>query len=97
MGRVPRPLREAQGRARGLRQGLRNGLHPRARLPALPLLRPDPKQRARLEEIQANLKLRLVEARKRGWLGDVEGLEISLAGAEQKLAVMQRLADTLKE
>ena len=62
-----------------------------------PLLRPDPKQRARLEEIQANLKLRLVEARKRGWLGDVEGLEISLAGAEQKLAVMQRLADTLKE
>ena len=53
-----------------------------------PLLRPDPKQSARLIEIQENLKSRLVEARKRGWLGEVEGLELSLTGADQKLAVI---------
>jgi hypothetical protein len=54
-----------------------------------PLLRPDPKQQARLIEIQDNLKARLVEAKTRGWLGEVEGLNISLAGAEQKLGAMQ--------
>jgi hypothetical protein len=30
-----------------------------------------------------------VEAKNRGWLGEVEGLNISLAGAEQKLATMK--------
>jgi hypothetical protein len=54
-----------------------------------PLLRPDPQQQRRLIEIQDNLKARLVEAKNRGWLGEVEGLNISLAGAEQKLATMK--------
>jgi hypothetical protein len=54
-----------------------------------PLLRPDPKQQTRLIEIQDNLKARLVEAKKCGWLGEVEGLNMSLAGADQKLGIIQ--------
>ncbi len=54
-----------------------------------PMLRPDPNQLARLQEIQANLIARKAEARQRGWLGEIEGLDISLAGAEQKLAAMR--------
>ena len=55
-----------------------------------PMLRPDPNQRGRLTEIIENLDARLAEARDRGWLGEVEGLEASLAGARQKLAAMHR-------
>lgn len=51
-----------------------------------PMLRVDPDQRGRLEEIIANLKARLVEARKRGWHGDIEGIEVSVAAAEEKLS-----------
>ncbi|MFJ2582941.1 tyrosine-type recombinase/integrase [Kitasatospora aureofaciens] len=50
------------------------------------LLRPDPAQRARLEEIRDNLLARIAEAEREGWLGEIEGLRISLAGAEDKLA-----------
>ncbi|MEU5930874.1 hypothetical protein AB0L49_49230 [Streptomyces antimycoticus] len=50
------------------------------------LLRPDPSQRDRLTEIRDNLLDRIAEAQREGWLGEVEGLEISLAGAEDKLA-----------
>lgn len=49
------------------------------------LLRPDPAQRARLEEIRDNLLARIAEAEREGWLGEIEGLRISLAGAEDKL------------
>ena len=58
-----------------------------------PLLRPDPAQMHRLQEILENLHARLAEARAQGWLGEVEGLQITIAGAEQKLAAMRR-ADT---
>jgi len=51
-----------------------------------PMLRPDPAQRARLVEIQDNLRTRIDEARRNGWVGEVEGLAVSLAGARQKLA-----------
>jgi hypothetical protein len=51
-----------------------------------PLLRPDPAQRTRLEEIRANLHDRIAEAEREGWLGEVDGLEVSLAGADDKLA-----------
>jgi integrase len=57
-----------------------------------PLLRPDPAQLDRLVEILDNLKARLAEAHQQGWLGDVEGLETTIAGAEQKLAAMRRAA-----
>ena len=97
VGRVPRPLREAQGRARGLRQRLCNGLHPRACVLRCPSSGPDPNQ---LREAGSRFEANSSPAR-RGPAARVarrvEGLEVSLAGAEQKLAVMQRLADTLKE
>jgi hypothetical protein len=86
MGRVPRPLREAQGVRRDLRPRLRVALHPRARVVRCSLLRPDPVQRPRLEEIRLNLLARIFEAEREGWLGEVEGLKVSLAGAEDKIA-----------
>ncbi|MCA2230464.1 hypothetical protein, partial [Nonomuraea aurantiaca] len=37
------------------------------------------------EEIRDNLIARIAEAEREGWLGEVEGLRVSLAGAEDKL------------
>jgi hypothetical protein len=39
-----------------------------------------------LEEIRDNLQARIAEATREGWLGEVEGLQVSLAGAQDKLA-----------
>ena len=50
-----------------------------------PLLRPSPAQRARVTEIHDNLQARIAEAIREGWLGEVEGLQVSLAGANDKL------------
>ncbi|GAA2986892.1 MULTISPECIES: hypothetical protein [Streptomyces] len=55
-----------------------------------PLLQPDPAQKRRLDEIIVNLHERLAEAHERGWLGEVEGLEMTIAAAEQTLASMSR-------
>ncbi|WP_406482564.1 tyrosine-type recombinase/integrase [Streptomyces sp. NBC_01615] len=49
------------------------------------LLRPDPAQRNRLVEIRDNLLDRIAEAEREGWLGEIEGLRVSLAGAESKI------------
>ncbi|WP_211241229.1 site-specific integrase [Pseudonocardia spinosispora] len=57
-----------------------------------PLLRPDPAHRARLVEIRDNLHARIAEARREGWLGEVDSLQISLTGARQKLAQLDQLA-----
>jgi hypothetical protein len=43
-------------------------------------------------EIRNNLMDRITEAEREGWLGEVEGLQISLAGAQQKLAQLDQLA-----
>ena len=51
-----------------------------------PMLWPDHAQRGRLVEIRDNLAARITEAHREGWLGEVEGLEFSLAGAANKLA-----------
>ena len=51
-----------------------------------PMLWPDPAQRDRLAEIRDNLTARIAEAHEKGWLGEVEGLQISLTGAREKLA-----------
>ncbi|WP_442942078.1 site-specific integrase [Nonomuraea sp. NBC_00507] len=62
------------------------------------LLRPDPAQRPRLQEIRDNLLARIAEAEREGWLGEIEGLRVSLAGAEDKLAQLDeraRLATTI--
>jgi hypothetical protein len=49
------------------------------------MLWPDPTQKQRLTEIRDNLTARIAEAEREGWHGEVEGLRISLAGAEDKL------------
>lgn len=55
-----------------------------------PMLWPDPAQKGRLAEIRDNLTARIAEAEREGWLGEIEGLKISLAGAEDKLAQINR-------
>jgi integrase len=55
-----------------------------------PMLRVDPHQRHRLAEIITNLGERVREARLNGWLGEVEGLQISLRAAGDKLAALDR-------
>ena len=55
-----------------------------------PMLWPDPAQRARLAEISDNLMARISEAEREGWLGEVERLQVSLAGAQDKLAQIDR-------
>ncbi len=55
-----------------------------------PVLRVDPQQRHRLLAIAANLSDRIVEARDNGWLGEVQGLQISLKAAQDKLAALDR-------
>jgi hypothetical protein len=54
------------------------------------MLWPDAAQRHRLAEIRDNLLARIAEAEREGWLGEVEGLRVSLAGAEDKLAQIDR-------
>ena len=51
-----------------------------------PVLRIDPGQRARLAAIRDNLATRIAEAELEGWLGEAEGLRVSLAAARGKLA-----------
>lgn len=50
------------------------------------VLWPDPAQRSRLVEIRDNLADRIAEAEREGWLGEIEGLHVSLSGANDKLA-----------
>jgi integrase-like protein len=54
--------------------------------------RPSPDQRHRIAEIRDNLIARIAEAEREGWTGEVEGLKISLAGADDKLAQIGRRA-----
>jgi len=54
------------------------------------MLWPDPAQHARLTEICDNLTARIAEAEQKGWLGEVEGLRVSLAAAREKLAQIDR-------
>jgi len=59
-----------------------------------PMLWPDPAQKQRLTEIRDNLAARIAEAEREGWLGETEGLKISLAGAQDKLAQITRREGT---
>jgi integrase len=56
-----------------------------------PLLRPDPTARPRLVQIRNNLIERIAEAESHRWLGEAEGLKVSLAGALAKLAEMDQI------
>jgi hypothetical protein len=57
------------------------------------LLRVDPAQADRLRDIITNLSDRIAEAEQNSWLGEVEGLKISLAAAKEKLAQIDRQVD----
>lgn len=56
-----------------------------------PSLRLDPAARPRLVDIIANLNARIEEARLNGWLGEVQGLQVSLDAAANKLANLDRM------
>lgn len=56
-----------------------------------PLLRPDPEARPRLVQIRDNLIERIKEAESHRWLGEAQGLKVSLAGARAKLAEMDQI------
>ncbi len=56
-----------------------------------PMLRPDPTARPRLVEIADSLRARIDEARRQDWLGEVAGLEITLAATARKLDEMDQL------
>ncbi|MFF4731086.1 hypothetical protein ACFY3M_38355 [Streptomyces mirabilis] len=45
----------------------------------------DPHERSRLEDIRDNLVARIAEAEREGWLGEMDGLSVSLAAAEDEL------------
>ena len=45
-----------------------------------------PRPAPRLEEIRDNLLARITEAEREGWTGEAEGLKISLAAANNKIA-----------
>jgi hypothetical protein len=53
------------------------------------LLRVDPAQKQRLEDIRDNLTARITEAEREGWAGEAEGLKVSLAAANNKLAQIE--------
>ncbi|MEV6849890.1 hypothetical protein [Actinoplanes sp. NPDC051411] len=55
------------------------------------MLQVDPVQAHRLADIARNLTQR-IEARTNGWLGEVEGLQVSLDAARSKIASLQRQA-----
>jgi len=54
------------------------------------MLRVSPTQRLRLIEIIRNLGDRITEARMNGWLGEVQGLEYSLAKGKEKLPSLDK-------
>ena len=54
------------------------------------MLRVDPRARSRLAAIIGNLRDRIGEARTNGWLGEIQGLQISLDAAANKMAALNR-------
>jgi hypothetical protein len=69
-------------------------LHPRTQLPALPrFCAPIVPSGPGWVEIRDNLAERIAEAESEGWLGEAEGLQVSLGGARHKLAQMDLIAE----
>jgi hypothetical protein len=61
-----------------------------------PVLRVDPGQRRRLEEIRDNLTARIAEAERESWRGEAENLGVSLVHANDKLAQLDIRAHRTK-
>ncbi|WP_055524724.1 hypothetical protein [Streptomyces graminilatus] len=55
-----------------------------------PVLQIDPRRRSRLIEIIQNLREHIREARANGWIGEVEGLQVSFDAAMAKLNGLKR-------
>ena len=55
-------------------------------------MRIDPRARPRLVSIIRNLGDRINEAPDHGWLGEVDGLQTSLAAATEKLTNLDRIS-----
>lgn len=86
-------FRAAEGRFGDLWPRLWDPMCARKACVRCPLLRVDPAQMPRLEEIHANLGDRLQEAKNQGLLGEVAAIETTLAAAAQKLEAMRELTD----
>ena len=71
-------------------RALRNPLPTRARLCPMRMLRPDPDATAPTRRDHRQPARAARRGHERGWLGEVEGLEASLAAGQQKLAAMTR-------
>ena len=91
MGGVPRPLRTPQGRRRRLRPLLRHPLHPRTRLPALPLLRPDPAPTPPAPDPGQPASHASPKPNPTAGSARPKGCKVSLAGARDKLAQMDQI------
>src|SRR6266536_6448720 len=57
-----------------------------------PMLRVDPKMLGRLEEIETDLLARRARAEAEGWLGELEGIDLTLRFLADKRADTRRLA-----
>lgn len=57
-----------------------------------PMLRVDPKMLGRLEEIETDLLARRVRAEAEGWLGELEGIDLTLTFLQDKRGEARRLA-----
>jgi hypothetical protein len=75
-----------------LRTWLRDPTYSRTSI-RCPMLQPDPTQADRLDTIITRLGEWITEARERGWHGEVEGLEVSLAAAHDKRQRMVRVTN----
>ncbi|WP_051711912.1 integrase [Streptomyces sp. NRRL S-350] len=58
-----------------------------------PVLRVNPQMITRLEEIETDLLARRARAKAEGWLGEIEGIELTLTLLRQKHAEAVRLAE----
>lgn len=90
VARLPAALRVAQGFPGDLRAPLRTPCKREHACIRCPVLQMDPNQRPRLIEIIQNLRERITEARGNGWLGEVEGLQVSFDAAMGKLNSLKR-------
>lgn len=47
-------------------------------------------------DIRDNLEARIIEAKRAGWLGEVEGLQVSLTGAKDKIDQIDAASRTIR-
>jgi hypothetical protein len=75
--RVRGALRQTQGRTRRMRPPLRHSVLSRARLHPVPDAAGQPEDAARLDELETDLLDRRSRAEQEGWLGEIDGLDLT--------------------